>query len=277
MDFKIITIFCFQNENGILCICLIGNLTLRSSACFLISKDPINRIPLSNKFLLTLLFLVFSISHFGYSQVNLGQTDRWMKGALAAMERRDYQTANSIFRNLIDSGLPLPEEMPYYFSETLFELGQYDNSQNFLNKYLELTGFNGQNYEGASQLKKKLEKPLADIKACQLCDLRGYRFQTCTTCEGAKEIEQVCNYCKGKNIVGCSKCGATGMIKKVNVFNIVEFYECERCAGKGRLTCPECKGSGKEISDCKTCKGSGKLATEELCDHQPHQHSILSK
>ncbi|WP_332912610.1 hypothetical protein [Algoriphagus boritolerans] len=62
---------------------------------------------------------------------NLGQTDRWMKGALAAIERKDYQTANSIFRNLIDSGLPLPDEMPYYFSETLFELGQYDNSSNF--------------------------------------------------------------------------------------------------------------------------------------------------
>ena len=50
----------------------------------------------------------------------------------------DYQTANSIFRNLIESGLPLPDEMPYYFSETLFALGQYDNSSNFLNKYLEL-------------------------------------------------------------------------------------------------------------------------------------------
>ena len=55
-----------------------------------------------------------------------------MKGALAAMERSDYQTANSIFRNLIDSGQPLPEEMPYYFSETLFHLGQFDNSQNFV-------------------------------------------------------------------------------------------------------------------------------------------------
>ncbi|MCU0400626.1 MAG: hypothetical protein MUE75_06370 [Algoriphagus sp.] len=40
--------------------------------------------------LLLPLLLVPSISSF--SQVNLGQTDRWMKGALAAMERKDYQT-----------------------------------------------------------------------------------------------------------------------------------------------------------------------------------------
>lgn len=222
-----------------------------------------------------LLFLLFSFQAF--SQVNLGQTDRWMKGALAAMERKDYQTANSIFRNLIDSGLPLPDEMPYYFSETLFELWQFDNSNNFLNKYLELTGFNGQNYKGASQLKEKLKEPLAKIQSCQLCDRRGYRFHSCFTCEGKKQIEQTCSYCKSKGIVGCSRCGATGMIKKVNVFNIVEFFECERCAGKGRLTCPECEGSGKEISECKTCNGSGKLPSDALCDHLPHEHDSKPK
>ena len=214
-------------------------------------------------------FLVLSAS----AQVNLGQTDRWMKGALAAMERSDYQTANSIFRNLIDSGLPLPEEMPYYFSETLFQLGQYDNSQNFVNKYLELTGFTGQNYEAATRLKEKLKVPIAQILACEQCDRRGYRYESCTTCLGKKELEQACNYCKAKGVVGCSRCGASGMIKKVNVFNIIDFYECERCAGKGRLACPTCSGSGKEVSACKSCEGSGKTASTALCNHEAHVHN----
>ena len=203
---------------------------------------------------------------------NLGQTDRWMKGALAALERNDFETANSIFRNLIDSGLPLPDEMPYYFSETLFELGQYDNSSNFLKKYLELTGFKGENYLGAKELQEKLKINLAEIEACRLCDRRGYRYDTCFTCDGKKQIEQACDYCKSKGIVGCSRCSATGMIKKINVFNIVEFYECERCAGKGRLTCPECEGSGKEISNCKTCAGTGEITSDKICDHTEHDH-----
>jgi hypothetical protein len=215
----------------------------------------------------------FLLPLIGVSQVNLGQTDRWMKGATGAMELKDYETANSIFRNLIDSGLPLPDEMPYFFSETLYELGQYDNSANFLNKYLELTGFKGENYEGAKQLQEKLKGPLSTIQACSLCDRRGYRYEVCTTCGGSKQIEQTCDYCKGKEIVGCSRCAASGMIKKVNVFNIVEFFECERCAGKGRLDCPECEGSGKEISDCKTCSGAGKITSDSLCDHLPHEHS----
>jgi len=208
------------------------------------------------------------------SQVNLGQTDRWMKGALAAIERNDFQTANSIFRNLIDSGLPLPDDMPYYFAETLFQLGQFDNSNNFVSKYLELTGFTGQHYEGAIALKEKLKAPLAQIEACSYCDTRGYRYRPCFVCEGKKQSEQACSYCKAKGVVGCSRCGATGMIKKINVFNLVEFFECEKCSGKGRLTCPECSGGGKEISECKTCNGSGHLSSDQLCNHQATQEQI---
>lgn len=211
------------------------------------------------------------------AQVNLSQTDRWMKGALAAMERSDYQTANSIFRNLIDSGQPLPEEMPYYFSETLFHLGQFDNSQNFLNKYLELTGFTGQNYDYAVQLKEKLKDPLAQIQVCKLCDRRGYRYTLCPLCDGNKQVEQACAYCKANGVVGCSRCGASGMLKKLNIFNIVEFFECERCTGKGRLSCPSCGGSGKEVSACKTCEGSGKIASADLCNHAEHVHPEPTK
>lgn len=203
---------------------------------------------------------------------NLGQTDRWMTGALAAMEREDYETANSIFRNLIDSGLPLPEEMPYFFALTLFELGQYDNSASFLDKYFDLNGFKGQNYELAKNLQGQLKEPLQAIRACNLCDTKGYRYELCETCQGAKNTEQDCSYCRGAGVVGCSRCAATGMITKRNIFNIIEYYECDRCNGKGRLECPTCKGSLKEISECKTCSGFGKIASDVICDHKEHEH-----
>lgn len=233
----------------------------------------------------SILFFFFCISLlsfskcFGQIEPNLGQTDRWMKSAVAAMEREDYTAANGIFRNLIDSGLPLPEEMPYYFAETLFELEQFDNSVNFLNKYLQLSGFAGEHYEGAKELQSRLEEPLKSIQVCQLCDRRGYRFQTCFICEGSKEIQQDCDYCKAKGVVGCSRCGGTGMITKKNIFNIVEYFECERCAGRGRLTCPVCEGSKKEVSACRTCGGSGRLSSELICTHieEPHDHDSESE
>jgi len=100
-----------------------------------------------------------------------------MKGAKAAMERKEYETANSIFKDLIDFGLPLPEEMPYFFAKTLFGLKQYDNSANFLNKYLKLAAFAGDHYKGAQELQKRLNIPLSKINVCQLCDRRGYRYK----------------------------------------------------------------------------------------------------
>lgn len=236
--------------------------------------------PVSFRIHLPLVLFSFVIS-FAFCQVslaqigpNLGQADQWMKSAKAAIERNDYETANSIFRNLIDSGQPLPEEMPYLFAETLFELKQYDNSANFLNKYLELTGFTGSSYKGAQELQKRLEAPLADILQCQLCDRRGYRYKTCFTCEGKRQIEQDCHYCKAKGVVGCSRCSGSGMITRMNIFKIVEYFECERCDGKGRLTCPVCEGSLKEVSSCQTCNGSGKLSSEDICNHvaEPHEH-----
>jgi RecJ-like exonuclease len=67
------------------------------------------------------------------------------------------------------------------------------------------------------------------------------------------------------------------MIKKMNVFNIMEFFECERCVGKGRLTCPTCGGSGKEVSACKNCEGSGKTASADLCNHEEHVHATPAR
>jgi tetratricopeptide (TPR) repeat protein len=184
------------------------------------------------------------------------------------MEANEFEKANQYFRQIIDSNIPIPPEMPYYFAETLFQLKQFDNSANFLNKYLEINGFKGDNYEFAKDLEERLKEPLNEIRSCQLCDRRGYEYKTCFTCEGTKVIEQDCNYCKAKGIVGCSRCAGSGLVTKKNVFNIIEYFECERCSGNGRLTCPTCKGTKLEVSACKTCQGAGRLNSEKICDHQ---------
>ncbi len=220
------------------------------------------------------IFLMFLNSQLCLSmvcnaQVNLGGSSRLMNSALTEMQNGNYQQANNFFRQIIDSGLPIPQEMPYYFAETLFELNQFDNSANFLNKYLEINGFKGDNYELAKDLEKRLSEPLNAIKVCQLCDRRGYRHQTCFTCDGHKQLEQPCNYCKEKGVVGCSRCIGSGMVTKKNVFNIIEYFECEKCSGNGRYTCPTCEGSTKEVTSCRTCQGSGRLQSDKICDHNP--------
>lgn len=240
-----------------------------------------NSVALNTFLLKSLLFcgLIFMFHiNIGLGQVqpSLGGSSRLMTSALSEMERGEYQRANELFRQIIDTNLPIPPEMPYYFAETLYQLKQYDNSANFLNKYLELNGFKGDNYERAKALEGMLEKPLNEIKTCELCDRRGYQFQTCFTCEGSKHLEQDCSYCKAKGIVGCSRCVGSGLITKRNVFNIVEYFECERCSGQGRLTCPTCEGSKLETSACRTCQGVGRLQSDQICDHKNQEPRHLS-
>ena len=184
-----------------------------------------------------------------------------------AMDKGEYKKANGLYRNIIESNQPIPPEMPYLFSKTLFELGQYYNSQSFVGKYLDLNGFKGNYYKQAKELQAALVQPLAEISACSYCDARGYRFGTCDTCQGLGKAEQACSLCKGRGIIGCSRCAGDGLVTTKNVFNILEYFECERCEGKGRLTCTSCHGSLVETSECPVCNGSGHIQTEELCDH----------
>lgn len=199
---------------------------------------------------------------------SLGGSSRLMTSALQEMEKGEYEKANGLFRQIIENNLPIPPEMPYFFAETLYELGQYDNSANFLQKYLEINGFKGDNYEAAKALEKRLSAPLQAIQSCKLCDRRGYRFETCQTCSGEKRLSQSCGYCRAKGVVGCITCKGSGLVTRKNVFNITEYYECEKCSGQGRFTCPRCDGTHVEYSDCRTCSGTGRTLTESICNHR---------
>lgn len=198
----------------------------------------------------------------------LGGSSRLFNNALAEMEKGNYEQANTFFRQIVESGLPISPEMPYYFAVTLFELGQYDNSLNFIKRYLQINGRNATNYGQAKELEKKLEAPIKAILECQFCNNQGYRILTCSTCEGKKQIIQDCNFCRGRGMVGCNKCFGKGLLTKRNVFNLIEYYECDKCSGEGKHTCPICYGNLKELSDCRTCQGKGIISSEEICNHQ---------
>lgn len=221
--------------------------------------------------LLLLLLVSFGLLHpftsHAQSGPNLGTTSAMLENASAAIDKGDYKKANGIFRDIIDSNQPIPPEMPYLFSKTLFELSQYHNSHSFVNKYLDLNGFKGSYYKQAKELQTALVQPLEEIASCEYCDARGYRYGTCETCHGEGKTEQACSLCRGRGIIGCSRCGGDGLVTKKNVFNIIEYFECERCSGKGRLTCISCHGTLVETDFCLVCEGSGHTMTEELCDH----------
>ncbi len=234
-----------------------------------------------NKYLL--LLILFLGMQSGIAQVRLTQNpaDRLLEQAVQKMQVADYEGANEIFRDILNKGYNIPAEMPYYFAETLYMIKQYFNSKNFLDKYFEINETNGDNYEKALELNNLLKAPLLSISNCKLCDTKGYLYEICGTCKGAKESTQTCNLCRGIGIISCTTCSGKGVITKVNALGIKEFYECTRCESKGRLTCTKCEGSKLIFTACMNCGGAGKVAGTSICthegadldhDHEGHQH-----
>lgn len=223
--------------------------------------------------------LLFLFGLQGHAQVkpSLGSSSRLMNSALSEMDKGNFENANAYFRQIIESNLPIPPEMPYFFAETLYHLGQFDNSSTFLEKYLEINGYQGDNYEQAKILQKKLKTYLDEITNCKFCDYRGYRYYGCPTCNGNRILEQSCSFCRAKGVVGCNKCMGNGLVTKRNIFNIIEYHECDKCGGEGRLGCPRCNGRLVEVSDCRTCNGQGRLISDEICTHQAEPRSISQK
>lgn len=247
-----------------------------SSLLFLWNHRKMNSVSILKKFSIKSKLIIFGVflSFISFSELYaqvrpaLGGSSRLYNNALAEMENGNYEQANTYFRQIIESGLPISPEMPYHFAVTLFELGQYDNSLNFVKRYLQINGRNAPNYDQAKDLEKKLEAPIKAILECQFCNNQGYRIHSCPTCEGKKQILQDCSLCRGRGVVGCNKCFGKGLLTKRNVFNLIEYYECDKCKGEGKHTCPTCHGNLKEISDCRTCQGAGVINSEEICNHQ---------
>ncbi|WP_194775573.1 outer membrane protein assembly factor BamD [Pararhodonellum marinum] len=198
---------------------------------------------------------------------NLGTVNRMMNDAKTQMDKGNYESANVIFRQIIEGNYTIPQEMPYYFAETLYHLEQYDNSANFLKKYLEINRSGGDHFEAAKALENKLAEPLLAIRSCQLCDRKGYRYEPCSKCHGEKITEKSCQFCKSRGEVGCTTCMGSGLVTRRNVFNIIEYHECAKCSNTGRTICPVCEGTKQELITCMVCKGNGTQVSDQLCDH----------
>jgi len=215
--------------------------------------------------LLFLMCVSFDIS----AQKNSGY--RILKRTEAAKKLMDegrYDAAYSSFRDILSLGKVLPTNLSYYFAETLYHIGQYQNSRNFLDKYLKISGKGGDYFNEATELSKLLDDEFIRISSCKLCDASGYRLIVCSYCNGAKTVIETCNVCHGTGLVTCKKCGGEGVLIVVDVFGEKKYQTCDKCDGKGYHVCETCLGTKIIKRTCPVCLGSGFEKSEIICDHQ---------
>ncbi|MDQ3392605.1 MAG: molecular chaperone DnaJ [Bacteroidota bacterium] len=231
--------------------------------------------PSSIKYYLLLFFLAINFYVVGQGSINDHKIEHYMKEARQYMEEGNYEEANLSFRKLLAINSVMPTEMCYFFAETLYQLHQYQNSKNFINKYIKLTGTTGPYYKKIIALDKLVDEKFEEIKSCNFCDNKGYRFTECDKCYGEGELHQTCHYCKGKGLTSCIACGGKGVKISENNFKEKEYKTCQVCGSNGVVTCTVCNGTKNEVIQCNKCKGNGAIITNKICNHPPQSSSTI--
>jgi len=224
------------------------------------------------------LWLILGLTTAGWSQVELPQKIVYdqdvidlMNKAKAEMKAENYTAANKTFREALATRKILPTNLSYLFAETLYIIHQYQNSLNFVDKYIGLDGQGGDYYDRAIELKELLNAEFEKIKNCDYCNLSGYRYVTCYNCNGVGSTTETCYNCKGRGKTVCPKCLGEGVYITFNSFSGKQYVECDVCEGKGYVTCPICLGEKILTGTCSVCLGTGKLASSTICNHEPDQ------
>jgi DnaJ-class molecular chaperone len=133
--------------------------------------------------------------------------------------------------------------------------------------------------------KRAIKVPCQPIIQCPTCKGGGILVEVCDKCNGTARIvqrnpdgstyEEDCGFCEatgqqtktcwrcaGKKKIRCNRCGGTGKrnesCPKCNAQG--RFGDCTRCLGNGQIEerCNNCKPNGKVWAKCKECKGSKK-------------------
>ena len=83
---------------------------------------------------------------------------RVLDSGVQFMESGNYFVADQKFQYVLKNTKSVPSDLTFYFGKNSYHLERYQQSIDWLNKYIQLKGTNGQFSEEALQLLKKSEK-----------------------------------------------------------------------------------------------------------------------
>ncbi len=149
-----------------------------------------------------------------------------MDSAVRLSEEGHYEEADVKFRMILKSIRSVPSDLTYHFGVNSFHLGKFRQSVDWLNKYIQLKGTQGQYSEQAMDWLAKGEVEL--LKENEKEAKRAAEVLT-----GDYYID-----CGPTGKVVCPTCKGSAVIVKKNYFGEV-YKTCPSCAKKGYLTCDD--------------------------------------
>lgn len=166
------------------------------------------------------------VDEYTLQQEQLRKTEllRQLDSGVYYMDIGEYLTADTKFRRVLENIKSVPSDLTFYFGKNSFYIEKYKQSIDWLNKYIQLKGTNGQYSQEAATLLKKAEIEFVKEKA-----------------NAVQKAEQVLslNYdidCGPSGKVTCPVCKGDHVIVKKNAFGS-EYTTCPYCNEHGLLTC----------------------------------------
>ncbi len=152
--------------------------------------------------------------------------DRLIESGVEKMDAGDFEGANIIFKDVLKNAQVVPTEMTFYFGKNSFYLEKYEQSIDWLNKYIQLKGTQGRFFEEATDLLNKSNKAVRLLRE-----------------EEAKATEAILasDYeidCGPSGMVICPVCQGRGVIITKTAFG-QNYRECPYSDEHGLLTCEE--------------------------------------
>lgn len=209
---------------------------------------------------LLILCLSFSALYLQAQDQDSTAVDRLMRLGVRQMELGNYKAADLSFRKILNLRTFIPDELSYYYGNTLYQLKEYRLSNEFISRYIKLSDSNSTYLDTAYNLQNILIVKMQKIKECVECDKDGYKIELieCNVCSGDGIQVGPCNRCHGTGEEVCKVCfGEKVEIQKTSFGR--RYVPCTNCNETGQVTCQKCDGEKVLDFSCKKCGGSGKL------------------
>jgi hypothetical protein len=151
---------------------------------------------------------------------------RVLDSGVQFMDEGKYALADQKFQYVLKNTKSVPSDLTFYFGKNSYYLEKYKQSIDWLNKYIQLKGTNGQFSEEAAQFLKKSENEFLKEKS-QAVTKAAEVLSTDYDIDCGPDGKVVCPVCKGDHVI--TKKGAFGMT----------YQTCGYCNEHGLLTCEE--------------------------------------
>lgn len=153
--------------------------------------------------------------------------NRELDSGVYFMDQGQYQLADEKFKYVLANIQGVPSDLAYHFGKNSYLLGQYAQSVDWLNKYIQLKGMNGQYSSEAVKWLRKAEAGVLEARAKEQSEKDSQLLSSNYDIDCGPTGKVICPVCRGDHVV--IKTGAFGD----------QYQTCPYCNEHGILTCEE--------------------------------------